>query len=243
MARKGMGYGNGKGYKNIQGSDPTIHSQSAQGVKQPQKVSFIPFLNKSEDKGQTLIHEIKYDESVDEDKGETGWEELKGRSEAKIQQIKNKAIELYEKRKQAQAEKELEEHTKAIDLVKHPKMEKLKQEEEKMQALERQIQNVTDDDREDELFEQLQEHKEKLDEMKGEIDNIQLEDFSDSELKELAVRHDSASEDSFFGSGENKYEKEFIRRMQRRKEFADDISKEMKKEKEPKEEGFFEGMF
>lgn len=242
MARKGMATGQGKGYKNIQGSDPKIHSESASGIKQPQKVSFIPFLNKSEDKGQTLIHEIKYDKSVDEDKSETAWDEIKGRSEAKILQLKNKAVEIYEKRKKDQEAKQHEEHTKAIDLVKHPKMEKLKQEEEKLHALERQIQNVTDEDREDELFEQLEEHKEKLDEMKEEIDNIHLEDFSDSELKELAIRHDS-SEDSFFSSGENKYEKEVIRRMQRRKELADDISKELKREKETKEEGFFEGMF
>lgn len=44
MARKGMGYGTGKGYKNIAGSDPKIHSQSSKGIKQPQQ---IPTLNHS----------------------------------------------------------------------------------------------------------------------------------------------------------------------------------------------------
>ena len=39
--RKGMGKGKGKGYKNIIGKDPTVHSQSAQGRKQPQKISPI----------------------------------------------------------------------------------------------------------------------------------------------------------------------------------------------------------
>jgi hypothetical protein len=42
MARKGMGYGTGKGYKNIAGSDPKIHSQSASGIKQPQQINVIP---------------------------------------------------------------------------------------------------------------------------------------------------------------------------------------------------------
>lgn len=44
MARKGMGYGTGKGYKNIAGSDPKVHSQSSKGIKQPQQ---IPTLNHS----------------------------------------------------------------------------------------------------------------------------------------------------------------------------------------------------
>ena len=42
MVRRGMGYGTGKGYKNIAGSAPKIHSQSAKGIKQPQKTPIIP---------------------------------------------------------------------------------------------------------------------------------------------------------------------------------------------------------
>ena len=38
MSRKGMGNGTGKGYKNIMGSDPRVHSQSSKGIKQPQQV-------------------------------------------------------------------------------------------------------------------------------------------------------------------------------------------------------------
>ena len=37
--RKGMGQGKGKGYKNIIGKDPMVHSQSAKGVKQPQNIN------------------------------------------------------------------------------------------------------------------------------------------------------------------------------------------------------------
>jgi len=38
MKRKGMGAGKGKGYKNLQGRDPKIHSDSSKGRKQPQKM-------------------------------------------------------------------------------------------------------------------------------------------------------------------------------------------------------------
>ena len=36
MVRKGMGKGQGKGYKNMIGKDKVVHSQSAKGFKQPQ---------------------------------------------------------------------------------------------------------------------------------------------------------------------------------------------------------------
>ena len=38
VKRKGLGKGKGKGYKNIQGRDPKIHSDSARGRKQPQRI-------------------------------------------------------------------------------------------------------------------------------------------------------------------------------------------------------------
>lgn len=44
MKRKGMGKGKGKGYKNIQGRDSRIHSQSAKGMKQPQKIGRLDFV-------------------------------------------------------------------------------------------------------------------------------------------------------------------------------------------------------
>ena len=36
-----MGSGTGKGYKNLAGSDPKIHSQSSKGIKQPERVCII----------------------------------------------------------------------------------------------------------------------------------------------------------------------------------------------------------
>ena len=46
--RKGMGQGKGKGYKNIIGKDPMVHSQSAKGRKQPQKIPQSMAKNKKE---------------------------------------------------------------------------------------------------------------------------------------------------------------------------------------------------
>ena len=40
-ARKGMMVGKGSGYKNVVGRDPSVHSQSAKGIKQPQSVNII----------------------------------------------------------------------------------------------------------------------------------------------------------------------------------------------------------
>jgi len=39
MARRGMGTGKGKGYRNIIGSDSRVHKMSACGIKQPQRVN------------------------------------------------------------------------------------------------------------------------------------------------------------------------------------------------------------
>jgi len=38
MVRKGLGKGKGKGYKNIVGKDPKIHSDSSKGRKRPQRI-------------------------------------------------------------------------------------------------------------------------------------------------------------------------------------------------------------
>lgn len=59
MARKGMGQGRGKGYKNMVGGDSKIHSLSAKGVKQPQKLNIaiakIPVLGMEEKEAMTEL--------------------------------------------------------------------------------------------------------------------------------------------------------------------------------------------
>ena len=46
VTRKGMGKGRGKGYSNITGKDPRVHSQSAKGIKQPQNIPMSSMLRK-----------------------------------------------------------------------------------------------------------------------------------------------------------------------------------------------------
>jgi len=43
--RKGLGKNKGKGYRNIIGKDPHVHSQSAKGIKQPLKNPIINKIN------------------------------------------------------------------------------------------------------------------------------------------------------------------------------------------------------
>ena len=46
MRRKGLGKGKGMGYKNLAGMDSRIHSQSAKGIKQPQKIGVFAGISK-----------------------------------------------------------------------------------------------------------------------------------------------------------------------------------------------------
>ncbi len=87
MARKGMGKGTGKGYKNIISSDKKIHSQSAKGIKQPQRINPIIIdpkkrlraeliaLEKSVDKVDKLsdidlVYEAKYHDEWEENESD-----------------------------------------------------------------------------------------------------------------------------------------------------------------------------
>lgn len=60
--RKGLGRGTGKGYKNIVGKDPRVHSDSARGRKQPQKIPFQP----SPMKDQELAKAIRNLDPIEE---------------------------------------------------------------------------------------------------------------------------------------------------------------------------------
>jgi len=57
--RKGLGKGKGKGYKNLQGRDPKVHSDSARGRKQPQKINIIPMNTRGKEKKTPSKEEIR----------------------------------------------------------------------------------------------------------------------------------------------------------------------------------------
>ena len=62
--RKGMGKGTGKGYKNMMGIDPKVHSQSARGIKQPQRINPIVKRNIYADDLPNNIKDWKQDISL-----------------------------------------------------------------------------------------------------------------------------------------------------------------------------------
>ena len=63
MARRGKGRGQGKGYKNIMGKDPSVHSQSAKGMKQPQRVT-IPLMRVPYARKDTPLEKREYQMGV-----------------------------------------------------------------------------------------------------------------------------------------------------------------------------------
>ena len=71
VERKGLGKGKGKGYSNIAPTDPKIHSDSANGIKQPQKVSIFTKIGhqakKTKERVDTLVAQKKA-ESLEKEK-------------------------------------------------------------------------------------------------------------------------------------------------------------------------------
>jgi hypothetical protein len=70
--RKGLGKGQGKGYRNIIGRDPHVHRQSARGLKQPQHISVMehytpaPVLSQQEIDSALMYAQQKADERFKE---------------------------------------------------------------------------------------------------------------------------------------------------------------------------------
>jgi len=60
MMRRGLGLGRGKGYKNIQRRDSLVHSLSAKGVKQPQRISPFAARYSCDDKINAKINNPKF---------------------------------------------------------------------------------------------------------------------------------------------------------------------------------------
>jgi hypothetical protein len=55
--RKGMGKGKGRGYKNLMGRDPRVHSDSAKGRKQPQRIALFPITKLQKPKNYSFYYE------------------------------------------------------------------------------------------------------------------------------------------------------------------------------------------
>jgi len=247
MARKGLGKGTGKGYKNMIGTDKMVHSQSAKGVKQPQKIN--PIMLQVPDEQP----EIEYQEEVielndsEEKPKMTFKEKLKSATEKAKVGIK-KGVEATKKRIALEKEKAKERRFQArkeeLVELKRPEVKKLEVQEKRVDELRFQKEAEEDPTEADRLSKELDKEERELNVRIEEVTNINLEDYSDTELKRLAVRHKPS--ESFladmFGSGENPYRKELLRRVNTNRELNKDIAQARKGVKK-KEEGLFDDFF
>jgi hypothetical protein len=274
MVRKGMGKGKGKGYKNIIGKDPRVHSDSAKGRKQPQKFSprveamlkknpslknksfkqlqksgvFLKYQADADGDGVPNIKdckpldvkkhkdmpvtEIKFDPTVE--KKPTKTEKIIGKAGALagrgLRAGKELAVKEYKSFKQKKEEKRIKE----LEEVKHPLIQDLEEQRDRVSTLQRQIQQTDDEEKEEKLFDELGEEQEQLRKVQEQITELKIEDLSDRQLKTLAIRwkpSDSLFGD-LFGSGDNPYTKELARRIRAEKEIEKELDEARKQKPE-----------
>jgi len=214
--RKGLGKGQGKGYKNIQQWDSPIHSQSAKGIKQPQKIGNIDkFAEQNEPKDNKQFREL--------------FESLKKKEKSVVKKVKKKFAEFQEAQKQKKI-KELED-------VNHPTVKKMSTQKSRVEELRTQLASEDDDSEREKLNNELDREEEQLRNIQEDVTEIDLADFSDAELKTLAIRHQSGF--ALFGS-DNRYQDELVRRIEARKRLEKSLVEARKK---PVEKGLFEDLF
>lgn len=150
--------------------------------------------------------------------------------------IEERQLEAMNRQKETRLEEQRELET--------PEFKKLKSQEKRVNELRFQIKNAEDDTEKDQLKRVLIDEEFELNERIEDISDVKLEDYSDRELKSLAIRvkDDDGFLSGFFGSSENIYEKELLRRTTKRRTLNQKIKEEQTKPLE-KEEGFFEGLF
>jgi len=208
MKRRGLAKGQGKGYKNVIPKDPKVHSQSAQGQKQPQKPSVLQ---------------------------RTGRAFASAGSKAK-QYAKGE----YEKYKEAQKKKKFE----ALKDIQHPKVKRLNKQEKHVDELEKSLSQTTDPERREKLKDRIENERRELHNLHEEVTDIKMADLTNNELREIAIRHkeNEGMLSGIFGSGENKYEQELLRRIRRQKE-VDAKVREEKQKPVKKEKSLFDDLF
>jgi len=254
MARKGMGRGQGKGFKNIIGLDPKTHSNSARGIKQPQKLSprvqnmlkknpslenksfkelqkkgvFLKFQADSDGDGVVNIKDCKPLDPKKQDFKQTF-------AKVKVfgKKIAKEGIELGKKGLKKLADIEREKKVQALKEIKHPKVMKLEKQEARVKELRTQVQTEDDSSEREKIDSELDREEEQLREIQEEVTEIKVEDLSDRELKTLAIRH-KGGDFAIFGSG-NQFKDELLRRIKSRGEISREearINNELNIEKE-----------
>jgi len=219
--RKGLAKGKGSGYKNIIAKDPKVHSDSAKGRKQPQKIPKVGVIIPS--KADMPVKDIEFDESVEveEFKPETKASKLKRFAVEEFKVGKSFAQSKLEQLKKKREKERIEE----LEEINHPLVKEFERQKARVEELKTQISENEDEDKESKLFDELGKEQEQLREKQEKITDLDVEDLSDRELKTLAIRW---KDTSLFGSN-NKYAEELQRRIRAEKiieKMLDDARKE-----------------
>jgi len=237
-----MGKGRGKGYKNIMGRDPIVHSQSRKGIKQPQKISprvqtmlkknpklknksfkqlkksgvFLGYQADSDGDGVVNIHDCKPLDKKKQDTFEFKDVEEIEKKPSKIWAGIKKYTKKGAKKGVEFAKEQLKERREApLREIEHPTIKKLDRQKERVEELRTQIMTEDDTDEIDRLDTELDKEEKQLRNIQEKVTEINLEDFSEAQLKTLAISHKDSF--SLFGSG-NRFEDELIRRIKKRGE-------------------------
>jgi len=239
MVRKGMGKGTGKGYMNIMGNDPKVHSQSAKGIKQPQKVNPIMTgdFTPRDDIGRTEefkdVDEMLQEPSRDFDDIPREEKPKNGKVKKFFSKAKEGTKEFIEKQKAERKKKRQELRIEEAKELSHPKFKAYNKQQIRVGELREQLDTADDEAEYNSLQRELDREERELNSKIEEFSNVNIEDYSDSELKTLAVRmkENDGILSGFFGdsSSNNKYEKELLRRIGKRKELDEKIKAEQRK--------------
>lgn len=234
-----MGKGQGKGYKNMMGADSKVHSLSAKGLKQPQRIN--PMILQPQNNTTEIVYDEK-DIVVDEEM--TVGEQPKMGFGSKLKKGFKKGYEATKNRiadeKAKAKERRFQARKDELHELKRPEVRKLETQEKRVDELRFQKESEEDPEEIRRLEKELDKEEHQLNERIEEVTNINLEDYSDKELKKLAIRH-KPNESIFadiFGSGENRYKKELLRRTTEGVQLNKDLVEARKPKK--KEEGFFD---
>jgi len=135
--------------------------------------------------------------------------------------------------------KQQEKKVKLLEKVKNPLAEKLIAQKKRVQELEKQISESQDSQQENKLFSELKEEENQLRELQEKVTDMKLQDFSDAELKTLAVRYqpDEGLLSGFFSTPSNPYEKELLRRIEKKEMLEKEITDTRKKAKSQESSG------
>ena len=235
--RKGLGKGQGTGFKNIiPNQDAKTHANNAKGIKQPQKLNVDALIRQSKAKGQFYdVADIQKPTKDTTDVENIGAET---KTEAFFKRTAEKGKKGLEFAKQQLAkvrERQKEKKIKVLEEIDHPLARKLESQEKRVAELKEQIALNDESDKpeqEQKLFDELAEEQEQLREVQEKATELDLSRLSDAELKTLAIRHpdDTGFLSGLFGDSEDKYTAELVKRIQRKKSVEKKL-KEARKEK------------